>query len=195
MFMKTKWLVLGFVIIGGTLVFVLLNRPSTQPSATAKPPKEIPLAPMAEKTPVVVEQSAPAEPATEPQVQLLPKPKPTPKLQAQTPSANPGKEPLHDPVAREALALVGVDPEAEQYWLDAIYDSNLPDNEREDLMEDLNETGFADPKNLTADDLPLILNRLIIIQQIAPYTDPFMAEHLGEAYGDLSKMADRLAGQ
>ena len=55
-------------------------------------------------------------------------------------------------------------------------------------MEDLNEVGFADPKNLTSDDLALIATRLQIIEAIAPNTDDFMAEHLGEAYKDLWNM-------
>src|SRR5262249_39102473 len=104
------------------------------------------------------------------------------------------KEPLQDPDARDALALVGLDGQAEQYWMDAIYDTNLPDKEREDLMEDLNEVGFADPKNLTADDLPLIISRLQLIEEITP-ADDFMAEHLGEAYKDLANMYGRVAGQ
>jgi len=58
----------------------------------------------------------------------------------------------------------GVDPEAEQYWMDAIFDTSLPDNEREDLMEDLNEVGFDDLKNLTPDDVALIERRLQILQ-------------------------------
>ena len=101
---------------------------------------------------------------------------------------NLGKEPLHDPDAREALALVGLDPAAEQYWLDAIFDSSLPGNERADLMEDLNETGFVDPKNLTANDLPLILSRLQIIDAVLPNADDFMIDHLLEAQKDLVNM-------
>ena len=194
--MKTRWGVIGLVIISGALGFMLLNRQSPQPVATIKPPQASPaLAPIVAPAPVVVEQPVPAVPMREPQVQSTPKPTQSPRVQAQNPPANPGKEPLHDPDARAALALVGFDPEAEQYWLDAIYDSSLPDNEREDLMEDLNEVGFDDPKNLTADDLPLILSRLVLIQQIAPNTDPFMAEHLGEAYKDLANMYDRVAAR
>jgi hypothetical protein len=102
------------------------------------------------------------------------------------------KEPLRDPDARTALSLVGVDPDAEAYWLSAISDTSLPDQEREDLMEDLNEDGLSDPKHPGPEDLPLIVNRLAIIEEIAPSADPFMQEHLGEAYKDLSNM---LAGR
>ena len=100
------------------------------------------------------------------------------------------KVPLQDPTARVALGLVGVDPDAEAYWEQAIFDRNLPDKEREDLMEDLNEVGFSDPKNPGQEDLPLILNRIALIEQIAPYADPFMQRHLGEAYKDLNNMLE-----
>lgn len=98
------------------------------------------------------------------------------------------KEPLRDPIAREALSFVGIDPGAEAYWMGAIFDKNLPDEEREDLMEDLNEEGFSDPKHPGPQDLPLILSRIQIIEEVAPYADDFMLEHLGEAYKDLNNM-------
>src|SRR5690349_6106818 len=186
MFMKTKWLVLGLVIMGGAIGFIILNREPAQPVAIAKPPQE---SPATSPAPAEVEQTVPVATAHEPQAQRASNPKESPRIQAQGQPANPVKEPLHDPDARVALAMVGFDPAADQYWLDAIYDSNLPDNEREDLMEDLNEVGFDDPKNLTADDLPLIVSRLQIIDSILPNTDPFMREHLLEAQKDLMKMA------
>lgn len=99
------------------------------------------------------------------------------------------KRELQDPLARDALSLVGADPAAEAYWLDAIYDSSLPDKEREDLMEDLNEDGLSDPKRPGPQDLPLILNRLAIIEELAPNADEFMLRHLGEAYKDLVNLA------
>jgi len=107
------------------------------------------------------------------------------------------KKPLQDPAAREALALVGRDEQAEQYWLGAIFNTNLPDSEREDLMEDLNEAGFPDLKKLTLSDLPLIESRLQIIERLRPETDadPFMKKHLDEAYKDLSKMHSKIIGQ
>ncbi|HLX72323.1 MAG TPA: hypothetical protein VKV04_22110, partial [Verrucomicrobiae bacterium] len=108
--------------------------------------------------------------------------------QSQNQAVKPPKEPLHDPDARDALALVGIDPQAEDYWMDAIFDTSLPDKERDDLMEDLNEVGFSNPQNVTADDLPLIVNRLQIIDQVLPYADPFMTDHLLEAQKDLANM-------
>ncbi len=44
-------------------------------------------------------------------------------------------------MAREALALVGLDPGAEEYWYAAINDPDLSAHERSDLIEDLNEDG------------------------------------------------------
>jgi hypothetical protein len=95
----------------------------------------------------------------------------------------------------DALALVGIDDEADQFWLNAIFDTSLPDKQREDLMEDLNEVGFDDPKNLTADDLPLIMNRLELIEAVLPNADDFMREHLLEAEKDLLNMLASVTGQ
>jgi hypothetical protein len=116
-----------------------------------------------------------------------------------TPVLPPGRPPkskpdLQDPVARAALSLVGADPEAEAYWLEAIYDPSLPNEEREDLMEDLNEDGLSDPKRPGAQDLPLILNRLVIIEELAPWADDFMWPHLREAYKDLLNLAEITQG-
>lgn len=104
------------------------------------------------------------------------------------------KEPLHDPTARTAMSLVGVDASAEAYWLGAIFDASLPEGEREDLMEDLNEEGLSDAKHPGPQDLPVILNRLAIIEEILPFADEFMVTHLGEAYKDLVNLADLTQG-
>ena len=109
--------------------------------------------------------------------------------QAKTP-----KKPLHDPDARVAMSLVGIDPDAETYWLGAIFDSSLPENEREDLMEDLNEEGLSDRKRPGPQDFPVILNRLAIIEKILPHADGFMVTHLGEAYKDLLNLAEITQG-
>jgi hypothetical protein len=97
---------------------------------------------------------------------------------------------LEDPIARMALAYVGNDWDAEEYWAEAIFDPSLPDKEREDLMEDLNEEGFIDPHHPSPDELPLILARLQLIEEIAPTADEFMRPHLAEAYKDLVNMLD-----
>lgn len=105
------------------------------------------------------------------------------------------KEPLHDPEARAAMGLVGIDQDAEAYWLGAIFDASLPEGEREDLMEDLNEEGLSDAKHPGPQDLPVILNRLAIIEEILPFADQFMVEHLGEAYKDLINLAEITQGR
>jgi hypothetical protein len=195
--MKTKWLAAVLVaIVAGIVAIKLMNQPPAKQVTPVKPAQTTPVASVAESPPAPPAPPSetiapPVEPLKKAPVQSPAKP----QNQAQTQSPKQPKEPLHDPDARAALALVGIDGAAEQYWLDAIYDSSLPDNEREDLMEDLNEVGFADPKKLTADDLPLIVSRLQLIEEIAPYTDPFMAEHLGEAYKDLANMYSRVTGQ
>jgi len=92
-------------------------------------------------------------------------------------------------VARTALSYVGVDPVAEQVWEAAINSPNFSPDERKDLIEDLNEEGFDDPKNLTTDDIPLIVNRLELIQALAPQAaDETNAAAFAEAYKDLVNM-------
>lgn len=99
--------------------------------------------------------------------------------------------PLH--VAREALSDVGDDPRAEQVWVQAINDPLLTANERQDLIEDLNEDGFTDPQHVTADDLPLIMNRISLIERLGPDAmDEVNAAAFSEAYKDLTNMYDKL---
>jgi hypothetical protein len=193
--MKTKWKIFGLAVVVLGIGFIFARRPHAQPQTVPAPVKQ--------ETPSVAQTPVSVQPATEtdlshPDTQPTPQPKTVAKARVQksTPAQNgvkPGKEPLQDPDARDALALVGADPDAEQYWLDAIFDTSLPDNERGDLMEDLNETGFADPKNLTSDDVPLIVNRLQIIDAVLPRADEFMTDHLLEAQKDLVNMLAKVA--
>ncbi len=97
-------------------------------------------------------------------------------------------------MARTALSFVGTVPEAELVWVAAINDPTVPPEERKDLIEDLNEDGFADPKHLTPDDLPLVLNRIELIEKYATTAmDEVNAAAFAEAYKDLLNMRDRLA--
>lgn len=110
-----------------------------------------------------------------------------------TASADP---PPLDPTARDALSLVGVDPEAEAYWLDAINDSSLSAEERSNLIEDLNEDGLSDPKHPTMADLPVIMNRLWLLEEIAwDPMDKTNADAFQEAYKDLINLADVAQGR
>jgi len=112
-----------------------------------------------------------------------------------TSTTSSAKEPLQDPVARVALSLVGMDPDAEDYWFAAINDLTLPAHERQDLIEDLNEEGLSDPEHPTIDDLPLIFSRLELIETIAPdAADDVNAAAFMEAYKDLLNLAELAMG-
>ena len=97
-------------------------------------------------------------------------------------------------VAREALRLVGADPVAESIWIDAINNPALPAADRKNLIEDLNEAGFADLQNLKPEELPLVQHRIALIEKLAPTAmDDVNAAAFAEAYKDLKNMAARLA--
>ena len=98
--------------------------------------------------------------------------------------------------ARQALSFVGIDPDAEAVWADAINDPSRTAHERQDLIEDLNEDGFPDPKHVTAADLPLIESRLALIEQFAPDAmDDVNAAAFAEAYKDLVNMYGRAVSE
>jgi len=129
------------------------------------------------------------------------KPKPSTETDAQAQAEEEEAEMELEPlvpkeVARAALGYVGEDPDAEELWVDAINDPNRPADERKDLIEDLNEDGFADPKNLTEDDIPLILSRLELIEELAPdAADEVNEAAFAEAYKDLVNMLEKAQGQ
>ena len=105
------------------------------------------------------------------------------------------QEEVADPLARVALSFVGADPLAEAYWYAAINDPSLSAHERQDLIEDLNEDGLSDPQRPGLEDLPLILSRLALIEQVAlDAMDKVNADAFAEAYKDLSNMAGGLIG-
>lgn len=171
--------------------------PPLPAGATARPPesearRESPLG-----RPVGEAAAIRAEPASPPAIKPVGPIKSTPQ-QAVAPANQggpPAREPLRDPVARVALALVGTDPEAEAYWYEAINDPSLSAHEREDLIEDLNEEGLPDPKHPTADDLPLIVSRLMVIEEAGPYAmDKVNADAFQEAYKDLVNLANVAMG-
>jgi hypothetical protein len=196
--MRTKWFAVGLLAIAASIIGgILLSRQSATRVATVQSspehlPSSRPVQPAAPHEQIPGPEVGPVKetPVQLPHQSQKPLPMPTPGQQPK-----PSKEPPRDPAARDALALVGVDPEAENYWLDAIFDGSLPDKERDDLMEDLNEVGFSDANNPTADDLPLIVNRLQIIDQVLPYADPFMTGHLLEARKDLANMYAQVTPQ
>jgi hypothetical protein len=93
-------------------------------------------------------------------------------------------------MARMALSFVGADEDAEAFWYEAINSPNLSAQARQNLIEDLNEDGLSDPQNPTADDLPLILNRIQLIEDVAADAmDEVNAAAFQEAYKDLVDLA------
>jgi hypothetical protein len=98
-----------------------------------------------------------------------------------------------EPLARLALNFVGADSQANELYQQAINDPVLTQNHRKNLIEDLNQDGFSDRKNLGAQDLPLIQNRIALIEQIAPTaTDPVNVAAFKEAYKDLLNLRERI---
>jgi hypothetical protein len=97
------------------------------------------------------------------------------------------------PMARQALQSVGTDDHATQLWATAINDQSIAADLRKDLIEDLNQDGFPDPRNLTEADLPLIDNRIALIEQLGPDAmDDTNFAAFQEAYKDLLNMRSRL---
>jgi hypothetical protein len=184
--MKKTELFLGLLAISLGIGLWVLSKQTAEPVAIAQPPRRPPH--QARETVVQLTSVSFAPPKSKGSTVQSPS---TADLSQPTNTA----PELQDQEAREALALVGADDDADAYWLDAIFDSSLPDREREDLIEDLNEAGFDDPKNVTADDLPLIMNRLELIDAALPDADEFMTPHLLEAQKDLIAMLAKAAPQ
>jgi len=158
--------------------------PLLPPPHRARPAPEEPAAPVANAPP-----PAPAKPADQAAAGKQPPP-PQPR------QTGGGKQPLQAPEARDALCRVGFDPAAEVVWLGAINNQGLPAEERKDLIEDLNEDGFPDPRNITPADLPLIMSRIALIEELWPAAmDDVNAEAFREAYKDLVNMYFRAAAQ
>ena len=149
--------------------------------------------------PIISEPAPPANipaVATQPQIQPAPanvQPAPKPRIVAPRAAPPANANGPQDPTAREALSFVGADPAADEYWISAINDPHLSDNERQNLIEDLNEDGLSDPQNPGPEDLPLILNRIQLIEELAPYAmDQVNADAFAEAYKDLVNMVNGL---
>jgi hypothetical protein len=99
-----------------------------------------------------------------------------------------------EPLARVALAYTGASDQANQLFQTAINDPNMSADARRNLIEDLNQDGLPNGNNLTAADLPLIQNRMSLIEQLAPNAmDQINARAFQEAYKDLGNMYNRLA--
>ncbi len=186
---QTSALLIGLLVLAGAIGVLVQSQAPVPPMSSASP------AASSTNRPVLTDTANPAppavkeaEPAAAPAVSLATKVNLPKKAKASKPAAK-AKEPIQDPTARAALSLVGLDPKAEDYWYGAINDPKLSAEERQDLIEDLNEDGLSDPKHPAAEDLPLIVNRLQLIEEAAPYAmDQVNAEAFQEAYKDLMGM-------
>ena len=195
--MKTKTILVSGLAVAVALVIVgwIMFKPSApQKSTQANTRRIVPPEPHQNPTPA---DPSPAEQASNISSGAPPQTAKTDVAQKVAPQSTPPrkpKPPLQDPMARVALSLVGVDPDAEQYWLKAINDPGLPAHERQDLIEDLNEDGLSDPRRPTTEDLPLIVNRLLLLEEIDAM-DQVNADAIQEAYKDLVNMFFRLTQQ
>jgi hypothetical protein len=201
--MKTHLLIYGVAVIAGSVICAALllrepsvpvvpptvRSPATNPSIHAvrtEPPRPQQLSP-------VVQPSR--QPAKTSLVSAASGAKAKTMSNVANNSPTAADEP-EKPIARQALTLVGADPVAEQIWIASINDPTISPHDRQDLIEDLNEEGFDDPKNLTPDDLPLIENRIALIEDLAPGSmDDVNAAAFAEAYKDLVNMHAKVAGQ
>jgi len=162
---------------------VASNQVTSRPTATAPIISETNPPPKAQVTDVML----PEMQATNTDVQVVAKKKKSANQNGQPAKV---KAPIQDPTARAALSLVGADPEAEQYWVSAINNPKLPAEERQDLIEDLNEDGLSDPHHPSPQDMPLILSRIQLIEELAPDSmDQVNADAFAEAYKDLVNLA------
>jgi hypothetical protein len=214
--MRKILLTAAVVVIGCVAVWAVMSRqesprhaagpsaPPASPSDTRRDNPQIVAPPTARAEPGADAGVAAAEPpATPTPSDARPLPvggRSAPRGRGAAAAAEPdvgGAEPLVPlPDARAALGALGSDPEAEEVWTRAINDPDMPANARKDLIEDLNEEGFDDPKHVTADDLPLILNRIELIERLAPAAaDDVNADAFAEAYKDLLNMAAKVTGQ
>ena len=187
---------LAVAIGAGTLISNFVHTPVAPPIVTLAPTPQLPT-PTPQWVPdpsTYVPPSTPAPKTPAPSNAVAPAPQPQITLQPRPQQAAPQEiGPVDESTARLALAQVGIDPQAEAVWTQAINDPSLPDNARKNLIEDLNETGFADPRNLTANDLPVIENRIAIIEQLGPDAiDDTNYAAFQEAYKDLLNMRARL---
>jgi len=189
---------LTIVFLCGVVSLVIIRQQAKQATAMApvSPPEKTsvtpPPAPPAEPPPAVEE--APPAPSPPPRVA-----KDTKKAPAAVAPPNQGQgqgdPPPTDILAREALSFVGMDAGATAYWVEAINDPDLPAEERSNLIEDLNEDGLPDPKYPTMEDLPLIMSRLRLIEElVADSMDQVNLDAFAEAYKDLLNLADLARG-
>ncbi len=182
---------LGVILVGVSLAAVIAMVAHTRRGVVNSSSAEKMAQPAETAVSPIAEPNTPAEvPPVETQPAIHPpKIAKVKKAAAKTGTSAKAKAPIQDPDARAALSLVGADPEAEAYWMGAVNDPSLPAEERKDLIEDLNEDGLSDPKHPGPEDLPLIVNRLRLIEELAPNAlDQVNVDAFAEAYKDLNNL-------
>ncbi len=98
-----------------------------------------------------------------------------------------------EPLARLALTYAGADAQANDLYLKAINDLKLPKDQRRNLIEDLNQDGLPRNRKLETSDLPLIENRIALIEEnAAKASDPINLAAFKEAHKDLLEMRERI---
>jgi hypothetical protein len=178
------------VVIACVAVALVIIKHQGREAAPKKPAPEAGVAPRAllpVPEPLVTEQKIDTKPApAESGDRTNAKP---PAVTAPSRQLRRVKAPVQDPTARLALSFVGIDPDAEAYWIEAINDPGLPAEERKDMIEDLNEDGFSDPRHPGMQDIPLIVSRIRLIPELAlDAMDQVNADAFEEAYKDLVNM-------
>jgi len=102
-----------------------------------------------------------------------------------------------EPLARVALAYVGVSSEAEELFHAAVLDATLKPDHRRELVEDLNTDGLSNKKNPTPADLQIIAQRYALtqayLQQDYAQNDPVLRKAFLEADKDLRNMLQKAA--
>lgn len=191
---KTTIGLAAIAVIGIVIAVIAIGNHKAETTVASNPVSPRPSAP----APIISETPPPPEAPTMDVVPLKAEPKKaqvqpaTQKKQIANQNGQPkkAKPPIQDPDARDALSLVGADPDAEQYWVSAINNPNLPPEERKNLIEDLNEDGLSDPHDPGPQDMPLILSRIQLIEDLAPDSmDQVNADAFAEAYKDLVNLA------
>jgi len=175
------------VAIGCVIAGVMTVRREAAQQAADQAPRATESAPMALKQPASQQIN------TSPDITSEARPVKAEAQPPKDPRAVEPAAPVSESDARAALSLVGADPDAEGIWITAINDPNLPPEARQNLIEDLNEDGLSDPKNPSVDDLPLIVSRIELIEELAPDAmDDVNWDAFREAYKDLITMYARL---
>lgn len=103
-----------------------------------------------------------------------------------------------EPLARVALAFVGTNPQAEQMFGKAVRDPALAGEPVRNLVEDLNQNGFANRRVLTPEDVRLATFRLALteqyLQQPFVQSDKTLSRAFAEANKDLTGVLQRASG-